>query len=106
MAAATRIADVTRGAMVFSYAGTSAAQNIHLGFKPAFMIIMNQTDGDTVCLWCKNSETTYITITTAATTTTANVARVDDGTTIGFSLAVDAVLNENAKTFVGIAWPE
>lgn len=104
MASATRIADRANGATIFSYTGTTAAQNIHLGYKPAFMIIYNQTDGDTVCLWCKNSTSTYVTITTAAVTTSATVAQVDDGTTLGFSLGSDAVLNENAKVYVGIAW--
>lgn len=106
MANATRISDKAAGAFIFSYAGTTAAQNIHLGFKPAFMLIYNQTDGDTVVIWCKNDITDYVAITTAAATNTAAVTQVDNGTVIGFSLAADAVLNENAKTFVGIAWPE
>lgn len=106
MPAATRIADKAAGAFVFKYTGTTAAQNIHLGFKPSFMIFYNATDGDTVNIWCKDSITSYITITSAAATTSAAIVGIDDGTTIGFSLASDAVANENAKVFVGIAWRE
>lgn len=106
MPAATRIADQARGPSVFSYAGTTAAQNIHIGFKPAFMIFYNQTDGDDVNLWCKNSITNFVNIAAAAATITAAIDQVDDGTTIGFSLPADSDCNENAKTYVVIAWPE
>ena len=106
MAVATRIADKANGAFVFKYTGTTAAQNIHIGFKPAYMIIYNQTDGDDVNIWCKDSETTFVNIAAAAASVTATIARVDDGTVIGFSLPSDSDINENAKVYVGIAWRE
>lgn len=106
MAVATRVSDQARGYFVGSYTGTTAAQNIHIGFKPAFIIAANRTDGDTVYIWSKASETTYIAITSAAATVSAVIARVDNGTVIGFSLASDAVANENAKVYDFIAWPE
>ena len=106
MANATRVADTARGPFVGSYTGTTAAQNIHIGFKPAFMTIWNRTDGDTVIYWSKASETTYVAVTTAAATVSAVIARVDNGTVLGFSLASDAVANENAKVYDFIAYPE
>ncbi len=106
MANATRVADLARGPMVFSYSGTTAAQNIHLGFKPAFMIWYNQTDGDDVNIWCKNSITTFVNIAAAAANITAAITQVDNGTVIGFSLPSDADSNEDGKVYVGIAWPE
>lgn len=106
MANATRVADRARGPFIGSYTGTSAAQNIHLGFKPAMIIAWNRTDGDTIWLWSKAIQTTYVKVTTAAATETANVVPVDNGTVIGFSLAVDAVANENAKVYDFIAFPE
>lgn len=105
MANAVRVADRARGPFIGTYTGTTAAQNIHLGFKPAYMIIANVTDGDTVCFWNAASITNYVTITSAAATTTAAVTQIDDGTVIGFSLASDAVLNENAKVYHFIAFP-
>ena len=107
MANATRVADRARGPFIGSYAGTTAAQNIHIGFKPAFMIIYNQTDGDDVNIWCKNDETTFVNIAAAAATESAAIAAVDNGTVLGFSLpACNTSVNENAKTFVVVAWPE
>lgn len=106
MAVATRISDKAAGAFIFSYAGTTAAQNIHIGFKPAFMLIYNQTDGDDVNIWCKNSLTTFVNIASAAATVTAAITAVDNGTVLGFSLPTDSDINEDGKTYVGIAWPE
>ena len=105
MANAVRVSDRARGPFIGTYTGTTAAQNIHIGFKPAYMIISNITDGDTVCFWHASSVTTYVAVTTAAATVTAGVTQVDDGTVIGFSLASDAVLNENAKVYHFIAFP-
>ena len=106
MAVATRISDKASGPMVFSYAGTTAAQNIHLGFKPAFMIWYNQTDGDDLNFWCKNSITTFVNVAAAAATITAAITQIDNGTVLGFSLPSDSDCNEDGKTYVGIAWPE
>lgn len=107
MANATRIADFADGrGNVFSYAGTGAAQNIHIGYKPSFMIFFNRTDGDDVNIWCKDTTTAFINIAAAAGAITATIAAVDNGTEIGFSLPADNDCNENAKTYVVIAWPE
>jgi hypothetical protein len=107
MAVATRIADYADGrGNVYSYAGTTAAQKIHLGYKPAFMIFYNQTDGDDVNIWCKNSLTNFVNIAAAAATVTAAITQVDDGTVLGFSLPADSDCNEDGKTYVVIAWPE
>ena len=107
MANATRIADRARGPFVGSYAGTTAAQNIHIGFKPSFLLIYNQTDGDDVNIWCKNDATTFVNIAAAAATETAAITQIDNGTVIGFSLpACNTSVNENAKTFVFLAIPE
>lgn len=105
MADATRVADRARGPYVGSYTGTTAAQNINIGFKPALMIIWNRTDGDTMIFWSAAVQTTYVKVTGAAATVTANLTQVDDGTTIGFGLASDAVANENAKVYDFIAFP-
>ena len=106
MAVATRISDKAYGPMVFKYSGTTAAQNIHLGFKPCYMIIYNQTDGDDVNIWCKDSITTFVNIAAAAASVTAAITQLDNGTVIGFSLPSDSDINEDGKVYVGIAWPD
>ena len=105
MANATRVSDQARGPYVGSYTGTTAAQNINIGFKPSAMIIWNRTDGDTVIFWSSAIQTTYVDVVLAAATVTANITQVDNGTVIGFSLASDAVANENAKVYDFIAFP-
>lgn len=106
MANATRIVDRPRHYMVGKYTGTTAAQNINIGFKPALLLIWNQTDGDDVNLWYKDSETTFVNIAAAAATVSAAVARIDNGTEIGFSLASNSDINEDAKVYVFIAFYE
>ena len=106
MANATRIVDRPRHYMVGKYTGTTAAQNINIGFKPALLLIWNQTDGDDVNLWCKDSETTFVNIALAAAPVSAAVARIDNGTEIGFSLASNADINEDAKVYIFIAFYE
>jgi len=103
MANATRIVDRPRHYMVGKYTGTTAAQNIHIGFKPALLIIWNQTDGDDVNFWCKDSETTFVNMAAAAATVSAAVARIDNGTEIGFSLASNSDINEDAKVYIFLA---
>ena len=106
MAVATRVTDLARGAFIGSYAGTTAAQNIHIGFKPAAILAFNRTDGDTAWFWTKALATQAYTIVALTAIQSSTVAGVDNGTVIGFSLPVDAVINENAKTYDFIAWPE
>lgn len=106
MANATRIVDRPRHYFVGKYTGTTAAQNIHIGFKPALLLIWNQTDGDDVNVWCKDSETTFVNIAAAAASVSAAVARIDNGTEIGFSLPSNADINEDAKVYVFLAFYE
>ena len=70
------------------------------------MIIYNETDMDDLNFWCKDSETTFMNVAAAAAKITAVIARVDDGTTLGFSLPSDSDVNEDSKVYVGIAWRE
>lgn len=106
MAAATRIADRVRGPFIGKYTGTTAAQNIHIGFKPAYIRAVNWTDGDTEWLWTKDDTSNVVVVTTAVGAQAIAVAQVDDGTTLGFSLPSNAVVNENAKVYYFEAYPE
>lgn len=108
MPAATRLADRAL-AMPFlgKYTGTTAAQNIHIGFKPSFIMAWNFTDNDTLYIWTKDQVAAVTVITTAVANQASAITQVDDGTTIGFALpGSDAVVNENAKVFYFIAFPE
>ena len=106
MANATRVSDGARGPFIGSYTGTTAAQNIHIGFKPAMIICWNRTDGDDINLWSKASLTTFVNVATAAATVSAAVTGVDNGTVLGFSLPSNSDINEDAKVYDFIAWPE
>jgi hypothetical protein len=107
MAVAVRVADRASGPFVGTYTGTTATQNIHIGFKPAAIIAWNRSDGDTMWFWSKANIVNYVSVVALAATTTAVVAGVDDGTVIGFSLAAsDAIANENTKVYDFIAFPE
>ncbi len=112
MANATRIADYPRGHFVGSYAGTTAAQNIHIGFKPSLILAWNVTDGNVLFMWTSASLTTVAALIDAGcseTGLTANasvITQVDNGTVLGFALpACDTVVNENGKTYAFIAFP-
>lgn len=112
MANATRLADVGRGYFIGTYAGTTAAQNIHIGFKPAMILAWNVTDGNVIYWWTTASLTTVAALVDAGcseTALTANasvITQVDNGTVLGFALpACDTVVNENAKTYVFLALP-
>lgn len=107
MANATRLADTPRGnPFVGSYTGTTAAQNIHIGFKPAFIMAWNFTDGDKLFIWTKHSATTITSIDTEVANETVAITAVDNGTVLGFSLPSDSTVNEDAKVYVFIAFPE
>lgn len=105
MANATRVADQPRGPFVGSYAGTTAAQNIHIGFVPSMIIAWNRTDMDQIWFWSSANTTNVLSIVLAAAAETAAVTRVDDGTVLGFALPSNAVINENGKTYDFIAIP-
>ena len=106
MANATRIADVARGPYVGKYTGTTAAQNIHIGFKPSYIKAWNRTDGDTVWEWYKDDTANVAVTTTSVASSAIAITQVDNGTVLGFALPSDAVVNENAKVYVFVAFPE
>ena len=105
MANATRVSDRAFGPYVGSYTGTTAAQNINIGFQPAALIVWNRTDGTAVWFFSKAILTTQVSVVLAAATNTATMTLVDDGTTIGFGLPSDAVINANTKVYDFIAFP-
>lgn len=90
---------VTPGVVSGTYAGTTAAQTITVGFRPSWLITWNQTDGDDVNFWHNSSLTTFINVAAAAATVTGAVTVTDHG----FSLPTDSDINENGKTYVFIA---
>lgn len=83
-----------------TFAGTTAAQTVTVGFRPSWILFYNQTDGDTVLLWHNSSLTTLIAITTAAATQSSAITVTDHGFVLPAS---DAVVNENGKTYVFLA---
>ena len=106
MANATRIADSQRGYFVGTYAGTTAAQNIHIGFKPAYIRAINMTDADEEWIWYSGDITQVMKIAGTPATSASVITQVDNGTVIGFALpASDSVVNENGKTYMFIAFP-
>jgi len=107
MANATRISDWAYGPFVGKYTGTTAALNVHIGFKPSLIFAVDWTDGTIFWFWTKDDITKVTKIDTAAATVSTAVTQVDDGTTLGFGLpAADAVTNINGKVFYFIAFPE
>jgi hypothetical protein len=106
MANATRIVDKASGVYHGKYSGTTAAQNIHIGFKPGFIWAVNSTDGDTQWSWSKDTPTVVYTVVALAAVQSIAVGQVDNGTVIGFSLPSDAIVNEDAKVYHFWAIPE
>lgn len=84
-----------------TYTGTGAAQSVTLGYKPAALIIVNETDGDVVNVKIAGStDATHIAIGAAA------AAVASGGITLsatGFSVGTDASVSESAKVFRYIA---
>ena len=107
MANATRVADQARGYFVGTYAGTTAAQNIHIGFKPAYIRAVNITDGDTEWVWYVGDLENVVSLIATPATVAAVITQVDNGTVLGFALpASNSTVNENAKTYLILAFPE
>ena len=105
MAVATKISDGgPRGFFHGSYAGTTAAQNIHIGFKPSYIRAINVTDKDIEWIWSKNDLTTIMKIAGTPASESCVITQVDNGTVIGFALPTNAVANEDAKTYEFWAW--
>ena len=107
MPAATRVSDKASGAFVGSYTGTTAAQNIYIGFKPCYIRAWNLTDGDTEYQWTKNSLTVVLSVVALAASSAAVITGIEDSTGIGFALpASNAIVNLNTKVYHFIAFPE
>ena len=103
MANATRISTPGVAAPqigIFTYAGTTAAQTINIGFQPEFMIGVNWTDADKIWIWYSGDLTTVTTIDTEVATEAIVITKTEQG----FALpASDTTVNENGKTFLLIA---
>ena len=101
MAVATKISDGgPRGYFHGTYAGTTAAQNIHIGFKPSYIRAINITDSDEEWIWSKNTVTAVMKLAGTPATSASAITQVDNGTVLGFALpASDSVVNENGKTY-------
>lgn len=106
MATATRQAEHLRAYTIGRYTGTTAAQDINLGFKPSLIIAINWTDGDKIWIWSKHDTSNIVTIDTEVAAEAVAIAQVDDGTELGFSLPSNASVNEDAKVYVFIAFPD
>lgn len=104
MANATIIVNRPRSFVVGTYAGTTAAQNINIGFKPAALIFWNVTDQDDLNFWVNSEITTFMNVAAAAAKITAAITAVDNGTVCGFSLPSDSDANEDGKTYAFIAF--
>lgn len=106
MANAARISDQARGFFVGTYAGTTAAQNIHIGFKPSYIRAVNHTDNDTEWIWYSGDTTKVTKMAGTPAASCSVITQVDNGTVIGFALpACDTVVNENGKTYIFFALP-
>lgn len=108
MANATRVSDEARGYFVGHYTGTTAAQNIHIGFKPSYIVAWDRTNGDVVWQWSKADLTGVVGMIAGTVATNASViTTVDNGTVIGFALpASDSIVNLNDAVYDFIAYPE
>lgn len=84
-----------------TYAGTTAALTIQLGFRPNVFMCWNLTDGDDFNILHSSSLTTFVNIASAAATVTATWAQTDHGITLPAS---DNDINENGKTYAFIAF--
>ncbi len=85
---------------VGSYAGTTAAQTINIGFKPSAILAWNVTDGDTLYLWSVEDESNVVSI----IATPATVAEAVTAEERGFGLPVGNTTNEDGVTYVFIAF--
>lgn len=80
-----------------TYTGTGAAQSVTLGYKPKLLIIINETDGDSVFFHIQGmTAATGVSIGAAAATISSQAVTLSD---TGFSLGTDASVNESAKSF-------
>lgn len=82
-----------------TYTGTGAAATLTIGFRPSWVIIWNQTDGDKVVFWHNSDQANIQTVDTEAANESVAVVPTDHGLTLTSSASV----NESAKVFVFIA---
>lgn len=107
MANATQSASLPRNFYLGSYVGTTAAQNIHIGFKPVMIWAWDITSGTTTYLWTQQDLSNVRSIITTAgpASTTAAITQVDNGTVAGFALpASNTTVNANGDTYYFIAF--
>jgi len=90
--------------------GTGAAINIEIGWIPAFVIVMNETDGDRVDMWQRGMAAgTSIAITTAAATQASNGITAYSGSDTPGSekregFTIGSTISESAKVLRWSAW--
>ena len=83
-----------------TYAGTTAAQSVNVGFAPQFIMGWNITDDDVVYFWNHHDNTSVQVISAAASANASTIATHN----IGFDLpGSDSVVNENGKTYMYLA---
>jgi hypothetical protein len=86
--------------VVGKYTGNGAAQNIILGFKPDFVLLVNVTDGDIAAIWVRgaHADGTATDIAAAAAPNAADGISAYAGTSgEGFTIGTD--YSEAAKVF-------
>lgn len=86
-----------------TYTSNGSANNVTLGFNPAFILVINESDGDTIGFWIEgmaNAELQKVvdsgTGTTDLSFVTSNGITVSSGVV---TFGTDAALNENTKVF-------
>ncbi len=80
-----------------TYTGTAGAQSVTLGFKPSFVLIVNETDGDSASIKIAGStDATHVKIELAPATVASQGVTL---TATGFSVGTDNSVSENLKVF-------
>lgn len=92
------LAQVTVG----SHTGTGAAATVTTGFRPKFVLMFNQTDGNKLVGFIDG-----MTAATGFTVDTEVAAIASQGITLtsrGFTLGTDAECNASGKVFIWVAF--
>lgn len=86
-----------------SVAGTGAAINIPLGFKPDYVRVVNVTDADQIDEWFASMTfgTSIQTNTAVATRATNGISPYDGSGTVAPGFTIGSGISENGKT---LAW--
>ena len=111
-----RSGDGRSGPVISSYTGTGVAQNVEVGFVPYLLIVVDVTDGTNIVLWSEENSGFMADgkdiniVDDAVVGNAANGITGYDGADAssgpGFTVGTDSEVNENAKTFVYIAFRE